>query len=52
MNKHILYAAEFSLYSGKTRSYLRYKLSLPFISPEDIFKRLGEHIDGGARQRA
>jgi hypothetical protein len=24
-DKHILYATEFSLYSGKIRSYLRYK---------------------------
>lgn len=30
MNKHILYAAEFSLYSGKARSYLRYK-RIPFV---------------------
>ena len=28
-DKHILYAAEFSLYSGKARSYLRYK-RIPF----------------------
>ncbi len=27
-------------------------LSLPFINPEDIFKRLGERIHGGARQHA
>ena len=27
-------------------------LSLPFINPEDVFKRLGERIHGGARQHA
>ncbi len=27
-------------------------LSLPFIHPEDILKRLGERIHGGARQHA
>jgi len=32
--------------------FRRGQLSLPFIHPEDIFKRLGERIHGGARQHA
>jgi glutathione S-transferase len=39
-DKHILYAAEFSLYSGKARSYLRYK-RIPFdevLSSLSVYK--------------
>jgi len=36
-DKHILYAAEFSLYSGKARSYLRYK-RIPF---DEVLSSLG-----------
>ena len=40
-NKHILYGAEFSLYSGKARCYLRYK-QVPFdevLSSLSVYKQ-------------
>jgi glutathione S-transferase len=41
-NKHILYGAEFSLYTGKIRSYLRYK-RIPFdevLSSLQVYKNI------------
>ena len=39
--KHILYGSEFSLYSGKARSYLRYK-RIPF---DEVLSSLSVYRD-------